>query len=184
MSAKALKIGATSRRPPPGPDRPDVHHAARGHAVLQARGRGDGRPVGVARASGCSCTATSRASNASATRSITASTCRATASVVQRQLLRRGSRHVQGRRRGRAQGPLSGEGFQVERNGVMAKCPSKYEPSKGATPENLGRCAAPQQGSQPMPASRKRAAPRSLRDVRVCGRGVGGRRAPPLDAAD
>src|ERR1044072_3221761 len=27
-------------------------------------------------------------------------------------------------------GKLGTEGFQVERNGVMAKCPSKYEPSK------------------------------------------------------
>jgi cytochrome c-type biogenesis protein CcmE len=30
-------------------------------------------------------------------------------------------------------GTLSPDGFHVERNGVMAKCPSKYEPSK-ATP--------------------------------------------------
>jgi cytochrome c-type biogenesis protein CcmE len=29
-------------------------------------------------------------------------------------------------------GKLGTEGFQVERNGVMAKCPSKYEPSKAA----------------------------------------------------
>jgi cytochrome c-type biogenesis protein CcmE len=28
-------------------------------------------------------------------------------------------------------GRLGPEGFQVDRNGVMAKCPSKYEPSKG-----------------------------------------------------
>jgi cytochrome c-type biogenesis protein CcmE len=28
-------------------------------------------------------------------------------------------------------GKLSPDGFHVERNGVMAKCPSKYEPSKG-----------------------------------------------------
>ena len=32
-------------------------------------------------------------------------------------------------------GRLNGEGFEVERNGVMAKCPSKYEASKGATPK-------------------------------------------------
>ena len=32
-------------------------------------------------------------------------------------------------------GTLDGDGFQVERNGVMAKCPSKYEASKGATPK-------------------------------------------------
>jgi cytochrome c-type biogenesis protein CcmE len=31
-------------------------------------------------------------------------------------------------------GKLGAEGFQVERNGVMAKCPSKYEPSKAAQP--------------------------------------------------
>jgi len=36
-------------------------------------------------------------------------------------------------------GTLSPDGFHVERNGVMAKCPSKYEPSK-ATP---GTTAAP-----------------------------------------
>ncbi len=29
-------------------------------------------------------------------------------------------------------GTLSPEGFHVERNGVMAKCPSKYEPKLGA----------------------------------------------------
>jgi cytochrome c-type biogenesis protein CcmE len=32
-------------------------------------------------------------------------------------------------------GRLNGEGFEVERNGVMAKCPSKYEASKGTTPK-------------------------------------------------
>jgi cytochrome c-type biogenesis protein CcmE len=31
-------------------------------------------------------------------------------------------------------GKLGAEGFQVERNGVMAKCPSKYDP-KGAQPQ-------------------------------------------------
>ena len=35
-------------------------------------------------------------------------------------------------------GTLSPNGFQVERNGVMAKCPSKYEPSKGALPNTSG----------------------------------------------
>ena len=38
-------------------------------------------------------------------------------------------------------GTLSPEGFHVERNGVMAKCPSKYEPSKatpGAPPTTSG----------------------------------------------
>ena len=29
-------------------------------------------------------------------------------------------------------GTLTGEGFRVAPNGVMAKCPSKYEPKKGA----------------------------------------------------
>lgn len=33
-------------------------------------------------------------------------------------------------------GKLSADGFHVERNGVMAKCPSKYEPSQ-ATPTAL-----------------------------------------------
>ena len=32
-------------------------------------------------------------------------------------------------------GRLNAEGFEVERNGVMAKCPSKYEASKGTTPK-------------------------------------------------
>ena len=32
-------------------------------------------------------------------------------------------------------GTLTGEEFHVERNGVMAKCPSKYEASKAATPK-------------------------------------------------
>jgi cytochrome c-type biogenesis protein CcmE len=36
-------------------------------------------------------------------------------------------------------GTLSPDGFHVERNGVMAKCPSKYEPSKAAP----GTIAAP-----------------------------------------
>ena len=35
-------------------------------------------------------------------------------------------------------GTLSGDGFHVDRNGVMAKCPSKYEPSKGAVPNTSG----------------------------------------------
>ena len=35
-------------------------------------------------------------------------------------------------------GTLGTTGFQVERNGVMAKCPSKYEPSKGALPNTSG----------------------------------------------
>jgi cytochrome c-type biogenesis protein CcmE len=35
-------------------------------------------------------------------------------------------------------GTLSGDGFHVERNGVMAKCPSKYEPSKGAAAKTSG----------------------------------------------
>ena len=38
-------------------------------------------------------------------------------------------------------GKLSPDGFHVERNGVMAKCPSKYEPSKatpGALPNTSG----------------------------------------------
>ena len=43
------------------------------------------------------------------------------------ELHRRRARHVQGRLRGRAQGQLDPDGFAVEPNGVMAKCPSKYE---------------------------------------------------------
>jgi cytochrome c-type biogenesis protein CcmE len=32
-------------------------------------------------------------------------------------------------------GMLSADGFDVERNGVMAKCPSKYEPSQTPVPQ-------------------------------------------------
>lgn len=35
-------------------------------------------------------------------------------------------------------GRLGTDGFEVERNGVMAKCPSKYEESKGALPKTSG----------------------------------------------
>lgn len=35
-------------------------------------------------------------------------------------------------------GKLDTAGFHVERNGVMAKCPSKYEESKGALPAIAG----------------------------------------------
>src|SRR5215216_1441178 len=35
-------------------------------------------------------------------------------------------------------GTLSGEAFHVERNGVMAKCPSKYDAAKGANPNTSG----------------------------------------------
>jgi len=35
-------------------------------------------------------------------------------------------------------GKLSPDGFHVERDGVMAKCPSKYEESKGALPRTSG----------------------------------------------
>jgi len=38
-------------------------------------------------------------------------------------------------------GTLTAEGFRVEPNGVMAKCPSKYEPKAGA-----GGQAAPREG--------------------------------------
>jgi cytochrome c-type biogenesis protein CcmE len=35
-------------------------------------------------------------------------------------------------------GKLSTEGFQVERGGVIGKCPSKYEPQKAAAPPTTG----------------------------------------------
>jgi cytochrome c-type biogenesis protein CcmE len=35
-------------------------------------------------------------------------------------------------------GTLGGDGFHVDRNGVMAKCPSKYEPSKSTLPNTSG----------------------------------------------
>ena len=35
-------------------------------------------------------------------------------------------------------GTLGPDGFDVERNGVMAKCPSKYEEAKGALPKLSG----------------------------------------------
>jgi cytochrome c-type biogenesis protein CcmE len=35
-------------------------------------------------------------------------------------------------------GRLGPDGFDVERDGVMGKCPSKYEPSKGVIPNTTG----------------------------------------------
>jgi len=35
-------------------------------------------------------------------------------------------------------GTLGNDGFHVERNGVMAKCPSKYDAAKGALPKTSG----------------------------------------------
>jgi cytochrome c-type biogenesis protein CcmE len=35
-------------------------------------------------------------------------------------------------------GKLSSEGFTVERDGVIGKCPSKYEPSKAGVPPTTG----------------------------------------------
>lgn len=35
-------------------------------------------------------------------------------------------------------GKLGPDGFDVERDGVVGKCPSKYEPSKGAVPATPG----------------------------------------------
>ena len=35
-------------------------------------------------------------------------------------------------------GRLSDAGFDVEKDGVLAKCPSKYEPSKGVIPKTTG----------------------------------------------
>jgi cytochrome c-type biogenesis protein CcmE len=34
-------------------------------------------------------------------------------------------------------GKLGPDGFHVDRNGVMAKCPSKYEPAKGSLPAGV-----------------------------------------------
>jgi cytochrome c-type biogenesis protein CcmE len=35
-------------------------------------------------------------------------------------------------------GKLNADGFHVERDGVLGKCPSKYEPSKGLIPNTTG----------------------------------------------
>ena len=53
-------------------------------------------------------------------------------------LHRRRPGHVQRGAEVVLKGTLSPDGFHVERNGVMAKCPSKYEPSKGALPNTSG----------------------------------------------
>ena len=82
------------------------------------------------RASACSCTATS-----STTRSCSKPDTleyrfqvQNNGKIVQAELHRHRARHVQGRIRSRAQGtPEPADGFSVEPNGVMAKCPSKYE---------------------------------------------------------
>jgi cytochrome c-type biogenesis protein CcmE len=34
-------------------------------------------------------------------------------------------------------GTLASDGFEVERNGVMAKCPSKYEPTQSVVPASI-----------------------------------------------
>ena len=111
----------------------------RGHRVLQARRRGDGaaRRSGTARS--CSCTAIV-VPNSILQKPNTLDYRFQVAEQRpgrQRQLHRRRARHVQGRGSEVVlKGTLSPDGFQVQPNGVMAKCPSKYEAKPGgATPD-------------------------------------------------
>ena len=135
MSAKALKIGATVA----------VVLLAltgllfatpRGHAVLQARRRGDER---------------SRAWQGRRLQlhGYVAGIERKRNSLEYRFNVQSNGHVVQARYTGVVRtrskrsevvlkGTLSPDGFHVERNGVMAKCPSKYEPSKGALPNTSG----------------------------------------------
>ena len=98
----------------------------------------------------------------SATRSTTASRCRATAASsrpatrgVVPDTFKDGAEVV-------LKGTLSADGFHVERNGVMAKCPSKYEPSKAAPP------ARPPRLRTPPAASRRSRTPPCLRSAICC----------------
>ena len=139
MSAKALKISATVAV---------VVLALTGllfttlredTAVLQARGRGDERPGGVARAAAAAARLRRAGSSGSADSLDYRFNVQSNGSVVQASYsgvvpdtFKEGAEVV-------LKGTLSPDGFHVERNGVMAKCPSKYEPSKA----DAGRTAAP-----------------------------------------
>ena len=101
----------------------------RGRRVLQARRRGHGQPRPVVRQARCSCTASSwtSRSDSARTRSTTGSRSRpattsstATYTGIVPDTFKDGAEVV-------LTGRLGPDGFQVEPNGVTAKCPSKYE---------------------------------------------------------
>ena len=64
-------------------------------------------------------------------------------------------------------GRLTNEGFHVDPNGVMAKCPSKYEEREEGQLNGLARVVSPA---------------RDVRRVQLRGRRIGGRRAAWLAA--
>ena len=129
----------------------------RGRRVLQARRRGDGERRHAGAASGCRSTATSSTGRSSRRRGRCCTGSRSRAGTAaparrdQRDLHRPGARHVQGRAprsspRGRS---TADNRLDVVPDGIMAKCPSKYDADKPGEP------AA---GKQPATSRRSRAA--------------------------
>ena len=101
--------------------------AAAGHRVLQARRRSDGEPRAVAgKALQLHGFVVQGTWGQNRTRSNIGSRSRTRAASCARPTRHRAG-HVQGRIRSRAEGPAHTTDFEVEPNGVMAKCPSKYE---------------------------------------------------------
>ena len=84
--------------------------------------------------------------------------------------------HVQGRHRSRAEGRLAPDGFQVEPDGVMAKCPSRYEAARRR------RAEAPRQRRPAWHVPRHVSHPRSVRDGERRVRRLDRRRAARHDA--
>ena len=93
------------------------------------------------------------------------------------------ARHVQGRIRGRAEGTPDAGGFAVEPNGVMAKCPSKYEAARPGSvrrhrsklaewPPSAPSCCSPASSSAPMP-SRHRSPARGAGRAALIESGIG-----------
>ena len=108
--------------------------SARERGVLQARGRGHGEPGGVVRQA-------MKLHGFVVDESIEKRPepldyrfqVKNGDHVVLADLHRRGARHVQGRRRGRADRQARARGLPGRANGVTAKCPSKYDPDQKAT---------------------------------------------------
>ena len=133
MNSKVLASRAHHLRAGAGLRRPALVHAARRHRVLQARRGSDGAARRVVRARSCSCTASwcPTRSCGSATRSTTASRCRAKARSSTASYTGIVPDTFKDEAEVVLKGTLSPDGFTVEPNGVMAKCPSKYEAKPG-----------------------------------------------------
>ena len=112
MNAKTIKIAVTAPVLVAALVRADVHDPERGHRVLQARGRGDGR-AGAWHGKNCTCTATSSRSILQKPDTLEYRfQVQNNGKVVASALHRHRARHVQGRVRGRAQGASERERFQ------------------------------------------------------------------------